>query len=133
MSVDFYRDAPPVLCYVCSLPNQVALSKKSLHPDWHLGMIFESVNLKDSHSQQFFSCIAKIATGIVVHVKEPAGQSVFSDLVNEDRIRAAVEDDAVMAFQLGDRFVCLLNRRLRALALGDVVKHGDKVLYLRAV
>src|ERR1039458_4011850 len=133
MRVDLHRNASSVLRNVCSLPNQLALGKNPPRKGWHIGMPFGSGNIKDSHSQQFFSCIAKIAAGVVVHFKEQAGQSVISDLLNEDRIRAAVEDNAVIALRLGDGFVCLLNRRLRTLAFGDVVKHGDKVLRLRTV
>jgi hypothetical protein len=120
MSVQLYRNAPSVFRQVSSLPNRLPLGKKSLHHDWYIELSLGRNNVGHSHAKQFFSRISYLLTGIVVHLEELARQSVLPDRVNEDRIRNAIENETVVAFRPGHSLVCLLNRRLSALALRDV-------------
>ena len=60
----------------------------------------------DSLLPQFLSRIAEIATRTVVEIDKLAHTSAAVEHHYENRVRNAIEDQAIVTFSLGQRIVC---------------------------
>ena len=96
------------------------LGRVCLGGHWHTGKALGSSEIVDPLVLQFLSRIAEIATRAVVEIDELAQHTVAVELHYEDRIRNAIEDQAIMTFRLGERMVCLPSHFFGALVFAEV-------------